>query len=59
MQILGYANNPVAGVNVAPAFAQIGNEVHLTNASAAAAARMTEEHIIQRFPLFFICMHVA
>lgn len=49
MQVLGYTHKPVAQINAA---AQIGNEVHLTNASAA-AARKTKKHVIQ-FPSFFL-----
>lgn len=39
MQILGCTHNPVAEINAAPAFTQIGDEVPLTNASAAALGR--------------------
>jgi len=56
--MLGCVYNPVAEINAAPAFAQTGNEVLLTN-FAAAAARKTEKHVTQRFSLLFICMHAA
>lgn len=53
MQVLGCTRNPVAQINAAPAMAQIGNEVHLTNVSAA-VARKTKKHIIQFSSFFFL-----
>lgn len=44
MLVLGCTRNPVAQTHAAPAMAQIGNEVHLTNVSAAVARKKQETH---------------